>query len=618
MTSQPLDPEAEEPGAPLPEQPTPPAENAPETPPAPAPSDPLATIRSELAQKEQQEGVKPKTGVFQRVTGWLRRPAPDQPAETPSAPELPSSTGSAGSEAIALPAPEIPEPETKQTPDTLSEPSDWGRFEFTPETTGQEPEPQQPAEDQWQAEGPPLLTAPQERPAAADTWSSLRGQLLEPPEESLPPEPPPGIDLSQADKSLTAPPRPSLVKRITTWFLGKPADEPAPLDDTLLERRLQTGQLDAQTQPETDPDALPGIDTLDSAKPETAWDLLGEVPPIELYPPSPAEDLTGETQEDQQPQIEEPQESWKSFFDSLPDEPEPQIDEGREERSEDMLARARLWFTEEPQPEAPTSWEQEDLTAADFGFPQAPASETIAETEFPAASMQEPETLFKAPEIAAEPEPERKADESYQDLRKTALEDYAEPSPEAALPVVQQSGLGGWLRGLSGWQKTGLAVLLIFELAIVVALAMLVSRPQTIIAAIQPTTQPSATPTPRYPFPVELRLPGGWPFSLGRGEVSGGVWNPQGPEWLAGTEIVRWVAIPWNKQLEAVVRSLEPGDRIELTMSTADRLSYKIESINQVPRSQVSAVDPGKPALIVVLSNVESDQRWVIVATTEP
>lgn len=147
---------------------------------------------------------------------------------------------------------------------------------------------------------------------------------------------------------------------------------------------------------------------------------------------------------------------------------------------------------------------------------------------------------------------------------------------------------------------------------------MVLMRPTEIIASAPPTPVPSATPQPLYPFPVELRLPGGWPFILARGEVIDGVWDPNGPEWLAGTEIVRWIAIPWNKQLEAVVNSFEPGDRIEITMSTADRLYYLVESVEQIQRSQVSLVSPGKPSLVIVLSNVDTPTRWVILAVPEP
>jgi hypothetical protein len=82
-----------------------------------------------------------------------------------------------------------------------------------------------------------------------------------------------------------------------------------------------------------------------------------------------------------------------------------------------------------------------------------------------------------------------------------------------------------------------------------------------------------AEPTPavsNLPFPASVSLPGGWSFSLGRGALQEGKWNPQGAEWLEGTEVCRWVALPWSRQLEAVIRTLNPNDPVELVMSNND------------------------------------------------
>src|SRR3972149_1085479 len=61
------------------------------------------------------------------------------------------------------------------------------------------------------------------------------------------------------------------------------------------------------------------------------------------------------------------------------------------------------------------------------------------------------------------------------------------------------------------------------------------------------------------PYPTSVSLPGGWSFILGKGALQDGKWNPKGAEWLEGTEVCRWVALPWSRQLEAVIRNLNPG-----------------------------------------------------------
>src|SRR5687768_13172945 len=84
-----------------------------------------------------------------------------------------------------------------------------------------------------------------------------------------------------------------------------------------------------------------------------------------------------------------------------------------------------------------------------------------------------------------------------------------------------------------------------------------------------------AEPTPvasDLPYPTTVSLPGGWSFNLGQGALEqDGKWNPQGAEWLQGTEVCRWVALPWSRQLEAVVRTLNQDDPVELVMSNTDR-----------------------------------------------
>ena len=133
--------------------------------------------------------------------------------------------------------------------------------------------------------------------------------------------------------------------------------------------------------------------------------------------------------------------------------------------------------------------------------------------------------------------------------------------------------------------------------------------------AYQRTRPPEPTPiASNLPYPVSMSLPGGLNFNLGKGAITDGQWNPRGPEWLQGTEICRWVAIPWSKQLEAVVRTLTQDDSIELVMSNNDRLSYAVFSIQELTLVEMQALDQNSPCLLLVLAEQDAEKRWVVTA----
>jgi len=116
------------------------------------------------------------------------------------------------------------------------------------------------------------------------------------------------------------------------------------------------------------------------------------------------------------------------------------------------------------------------------------------------------------------------------------------------------------------------------------------------------------------PYPVAMNLPGGLNFHLGKGKLDEGRWNPRGPEWLEGTEICRWIAIPHSRQLEAVVRTLTREDQIELIMSNNDKLVYTVYSIDQLNIEEMQELDSGSPCMLLVLAQSDSDERWVVTA----
>ena len=51
-------------------------------------------------------------------------------------------------------------------------------------------------------------------------------------------------------------------------------------------------------------------------------------------------------------------------------------------------------------------------------------------------------------------------------------------------------------------------------------------------------------------------------YVLGIGTIQDGKWEPLRAEWLEGTEISRWIALPQRIVLETPVEPLNSGDQI--------------------------------------------------------
>lgn len=116
--------------------------------------------------------------------------------------------------------------------------------------------------------------------------------------------------------------------------------------------------------------------------------------------------------------------------------------------------------------------------------------------------------------------------------------------------------------------------------------------------------------------PIRLTMPGGQVYHLGEGQVDHGEWVPLRAEWLVGTEISRWVALPWSSRLETILETLNSGDQIELTMSNSDVVVYEVTSIQKMSMDELLASNPTRPSLLIVLfnDNEEEGTSWVITA----
>ncbi len=195
-------------------------------------------------------------------------------------------------------------------------------------------------------------------------------------------------------------------------------------------------------------------------------------------------------------------------------------------------------------------------------------------------------------------------------MREAALEDYV------VAPAEEETGLSTVTRMRRSWRDMRpIDRRLLVVALVIVGLAVLTGSGFVVLNSI-PTPTPAPTATASIlPIPVSISLPGGLVFPLAVGIVGpDGKWNPTGPEWLRDTEICRWVALPYSVQLEAVLRTLKANDEIKLSMSNYDSVSYKVESIQQVPVADIPKLAPSTPSLLVILSKQDSDSRWVVTA----
>ena len=200
--------------------------------------------------------------------------------------------------------------------------------------------------------------------------------------------------------------------------------------------------------------------------------------------------------------------------------------------------------------------------------------------------------------------------ENITEVRSIALEGGEEVfvEVEAAKQDPLEERLAAWENALRPYRRyvyLGLAFL---------GLIMAVIASVVLFNVYQRNQPQVPTVVANLPFPTSMTLPGGLNFNLGKGSLQDGQWNPRGPEWLQGTEVCRWVAIPWSRQLEAVIRTLNPDDQIELVMSNNDRLVYKVYSVSELSNEELQEVPTDSPCLLLLLAKADSETRWVLTA----
>lgn len=244
--------------------------------------------------------------------------------------------------------------------------------------------------------------------------------------------------------------------------------------------------------------------------------------------------------------------------------------------------------------------------------PPTPTTEEAPVEEAKVDEAKAEEKVKKVPKLPVKTVAEDEID--FDAVREMALQEYDETriEPEERKQPLQEE-VRSSIREMKPFER-----FLLIAAGVLTVGVLLASGIYLIAGSI---AVPTPTPTAEIDLsnvvhPTQLSLPGGWSFNLRQGRVQDGKWTPQGAEWLVGTEISRWVALPWSLQLEAVLRTLKPGDKIELTMSNFDVLEFNVYSIQQMTMAELLASDAKTPSLVVVLYNDEEADGtfWVVKA----
>ena len=244
---------------------------------------------------------------------------------------------------------------------------------------------------------------------------------------------------------------------------------------------------------------------------------------------------------------------------------------------------------------------------------EAESSEAAAPVPTPVEVPTEPEVEVDLEELkkqALRPRGVGEEQENITEVRSVALEDGEEVFVE--VEATRQDPLEERLTAFENALRPYRRYIYFGFTVLGIVMAVMASA---VLFNIYRRSQPAApTAISNLPFPTSIGLPGGLNFSLGKGALQDGQWNPQGPEWLQGTEVCRWVAIPWSTQLEAVIRTLNPDDPIELVMSNNDRLVYKVYSVQQLTNAEMQNLPSDSPCLLLVLAKADTETRWVLTA----
>ncbi len=416
--------------------------------------------------------------------------------------------------------------------------------------------------------------------------------------------------------------------------------EPADSNDELAES-VQADALSEETSPDTDPQEENTESSLENEASSSEDSLMSEEANREITESLPAEAQNEEIRSDEDsPRVENAEEETST--DDLLDDVRRSLIEAESDKDQ---KESKWWRrigrkTKRVEPEQSPVPVEIDLPPMPVSIEPAAEQPLENEAEENIDQIDDLIDLLKAEsedvaiepafppdvEIPSEPEPEIDFDElkkqvfrqraegeepeEFTDVRSIALEGGEEVLVEVDTKAPDPMGerLDAFENALKPYRQYINIALAILGVGMAVVASLIIFN------VFQNSRPKPVKEVSNLPYPSAVSLPGGWSFQLGKGTLQNGVWNPSGAEWLEGTEVCRWVSLPWSRQLEAVVRTLNPKDPIDLVMSNNDKFVYQVYSVQQLSPEELQQVDSNTPCLLLILTQPDAEKRWVLTA----
>ena len=106
----------------------------------------------------------------------------------------------------------------------------------------------------------------------------------------------------------------------------------------------------------------------------------------------------------------------------------------------------------------------------------------------------------------------------------------------------------------------------------------------------------------------------GYSFGLSVSALRSGVWEPKGPEYLAGAELRRVVAVPYTDELNAAASRIVAGTDIRLRLRSGEMVAYRVTAVKRVRLNEIELLTDKTPSLVIVLYGERSTERTAIIA----